>query len=189
MPLPLTDAPQRRPIVPAIPISASVLILLWFVPDLLRSPPVFPFQTIAQIEGAPLAALLTPPTTGALLLLLFAVKRPERLIRVGSAFIGLSAVASLLLFGKPAFVTGPVGCLVAAGALLIGAVIAHRRFGSALLFFLLLGAFPAALLGYALYGILTDAYPAAYLLPLKLPVSVFAALSAAAISIVNVNTD
>lgn len=184
-----TDTPRNNRNIFAIPVFASLMVFLWFVPDLVRSPPVFPFQTITQIEGTPLVALLTPPVAGALLLLLFAVRRPVRLVHAGSACIGMIAVTFLLLFGKPAFFVGSVGCLAMALSLGIFALLIHRRTGSMVFFYAILGALPIALLGYAAYGIITSAYPAAYLLPLKLPVSIFAALSAAAISVVDFRVD
>ncbi len=159
-----------------------LLISLWFVPDLIGRTVVWSFQSVSQIEGGPLIALLTPPLAGALLLLLFAVNGASKVFHIGAFLVGCGAAVTLLLFGRPAFFIGPYVCIAVAAVTLGIAVVArlHRR--PKMYFYSAVALLPAALLGYALWGIADGRYPAAYLLPLKLPVALFAAQFVAGIS-------
>lgn len=173
---------QERP-VSALPVFSLILILLWFIPDFIRSPLVFPFQTVAEVRGAALLAMVTPPVAGALLLLLFAIKYPIRPLRAASSVIALLAATIIIFFGNPTLVPSPAGCATGAALMLGCAVALLVRFNSKKLFFLFSAAPPAALWAYALHGLFSGAFPPAYLLVHKLPISLFAALSACGISI------
>ena len=167
----------------AIPVLSTLLIVLWFVPDVFRCPIVFPFQTAGALKGAELLERLTPPVCGALLLLVFSVKGPRRILSAVSFFASLSAAVVLLFLGRPAFVLGPAECAATAAVLLCCAVFFRIRMKSDKLFFLAVTALPVAVWGYALYEIFSGAFPPVYLLPHKQPAALFAELSVCAISL------
>jgi hypothetical protein len=74
-----------------------ILIALWFVPEVIRFPLVFPFQTIADRNGIDLLSALTPPIAGALLLLLFALRLQKKRQFALSFAVSVTALFILLL--------------------------------------------------------------------------------------------
>ncbi len=174
------DADAVRPPLLGIPLVGAVLILLWFVPELLTASPVFSFQIIAETTGWAKFVLLCPPIAGSLLLLLFAVNRRNRLVRLLTFAVAAAAAAPLAVLGgssvHPSIIAEIAAPLLTACAIAAGAKL-HRR---PALFYSALLALPLLLEVFALVQAATGAVPAAYLGPYKLPIALFCTSAAAA---------
>ena len=169
-----------------LPVLSATCILLWFVPDILRNPPVFSFQTIAE-TSTPLGIFaLAPPIAGALLLLLFAVRHPQRVIRGLSFFVGSVAAVAIALFGIPLLPSFPLPpwatALLAEAIVCIAAFFSARR-NRLRLFYPLLVALPLFIEGFALFAAATGNLPEAYLSPHKLSAALFCTGAAASVSL------
>lgn len=172
------DRPKRR-----LAGAAAALLVMWFIPEVLASPPLFAFNLVSRLEGVALAGLLAIPVAGCLVLALIALLSASRKLFATTFCIGLTAMV-LAVVGYMAL---PVSRVVVVIALLVSLAAGllvfksdskrHSRIGM-----VLLGWVPAALFLTALYGAVLGEVSAAYLSSLKQPLSLMALVMIAGVS-------
>ena len=77
--------------------AGIALIVLFFIPDILSTTPVFPIQTVAVAEGLALAALLTPALLGAAFVTIAIVPIDQRKRKLTAALLATAGVAATTL--------------------------------------------------------------------------------------------
>ena len=162
-------------------VPAVLLIAMWFVPEVLSSPPVFPLHLVDTSTGAALAGLVAMPVSAGLVIALSVTPFPRRVLPFVAFPLGLAA-AILPLVGHFSL---PVGKPTAVISVLAGVVIgvaALTRLRSRIPGLVVLALPPAALLLVAAVGLVSGAASAAYLSALKTPLCLFAAMFISAIS-------
>ena len=163
--------------------AALTLLSMWFVPEVLSSPPVFAFQLIGRCSGGELPGLLANPVAACLVLLLLVLPLPNRSLSLPlvTMLVGVAAVLLpvLSLYSLPVERTISIPAIVVGTALGIAASCA---FASPLPGYLVLSLVPAGLLLTALYGAVFGEASSVYLSAIKNPISLFAAMLITAVS-------
>jgi len=180
MPRPTLAPSARRPFAVALVASAALLILGWFVPDLVAEQSQFAWHRLAVADSFEIAAVLAPPACGALLLLAVLLPVALRTRAVIGRVVGPVAIVLPLLGSAPAV---PIpGWIVAvagvAGAAVSALLLSRSR---ALWAHVVLGALPVAMIGIWLAGVF-QGVPATLLAGVKAPLTIYAGMLATAVS-------
>ncbi len=164
---------------------AAGLLVLWFIPEVLSSPPLFPFHLMTRLNGMALAGLIAAPIGACLVLVLAVSPLPRRPKAVGTFLSGLCASVIPLVSYVPLPVSGAIVIPAVLAGIISGAA-AFLRFRPVVLGYIVVSAVPAGLLVTALYGLVSSGALAAYLSILKSPIALFLTMSISAISAVRV---
>jgi hypothetical protein len=158
-------------------LSSLVLLISWFVPDVLSSPPVFPFQLIGFYKGAELFSLVAMPVAACLVLALAVLSPRDKLLSFAALPLALiETFAPLMGYFRLPVGKGVAITVVALG--LVAGMTAITFFRQRITGFAILALAPAGLLITALIGLLSGAPSSAFLLALKTPVCLHASLLA-----------
>ncbi len=154
--------------------AAATLVGLWFVPETWALGPNFTWEALGSAGPLALAAALSGPVCGALLLVLLLSPCPLSLRRWGGALLGAAALALPLLGPAPGVALPVALVLPAACGLSLAAALAFRR-GRPTAAHLVLLVVPLAILTRFLVSAALGDLPIGYLSGLKAPVRIWAA--------------
>ncbi len=173
--------PERRRTVSAL-VASFLLIGVWFVPSVIASPLVFPYQTIRSVAGPDLLSLVAAPLAGAaaLVILLIPILRRVRAFLVMS--LGFSALAVPLVLGTPAVPLPGYIVLIVSIAATFASVIIQMQTRKDILGHITVALIPATFMGVAVYGVLTAQLPLQNLTVFKDPMTIYAGMLMIAVS-------
>jgi len=166
----------------AVPLTASAVLLIgsWVVPDVVADSSHFAWDRLSVAGGFEIAAVLTPPACGALLLLAVMLPIGLRSRAVIGRVVGPAAIVLPLLGTAPAVpVPGWIVAVAAVAGAAAAAFLLHR--GREMWAHVLVGALPMGMLAVWLAGVLSGE-PAGFLAGIKAPIVVYAGMLATAVS-------
>ncbi len=146
----------------------------------MRTPLVFPIQTLSDQDGLDLIRTLMPPISGAVLLLLFAFRPPMKVKFTLAGFVSIEAFFAVLFGSGDLFVLSPYAVAAIVASIVGIAAVVRPRFKSDRILFGAAALIPAAFL---LYALITGTLLAAYLWPVKAAVALFATSAQGAVCI------
>ena len=157
-------------------VPAVVLLLTWFVPDLVQPPFTMPVQLVATAQGLDLVGLLAAPLIGSLLLALAIAPFSDTLRCAIGLPLGLVGLTTTMLMTSLSLPLDGWILLAVALPMAMGAALAHRFSGMPLVGHLVTAAVPAALLVVAGMGFALGHFPLPYAAALKPPLLLWAFL-------------
>jgi hypothetical protein len=161
--------------------SSLLLLLNWFVPDLLQPPFTLPLQLVASARGIKLVGLLAAPLVGSLFLSLAIAPLSDTLRSLFGLVLGLSGLVLTLLYVPLALPLAGWIVLLLALPMIPGAALAHKVSDTPLIGHIAAAALPFSFFLVAVMGFALGFFPLSYAAALKPPFLLWAFIQASSV--------